>query len=219
MTSTLKADPALVLADTVGKHFGKVAAVSAATFSIASSELIAVVGRSGSGKSTLLQLIAAIDAPSAGSLSWPALGEAGALRPGKISMMFQSPSLVPSLNVLENVGLPLALLDQRQGRDQAANAALARFGLAALAAKLPEELSGGQAQRVALARAIVSRPKLLLADEPTGQLDQTTGGDLMLELIEWARQEGAALVIATHDPRIAAQLAVQWRMDRGFLAT
>lgn len=132
-------------------------------------------------------------------------------------MMFQSPSLVPWLTIIENVSLPLALLEIREGREQLATAALARFGLDALAPKLPEELSGGQAQRVALARAIVARPKLLLADEPTGQLDQLTASDLMAELIDWATEAGAAIVIATHDPQVAAGMALQWRMDHGLL--
>ena len=184
---------------------------------IGSGELIAIVGRSGSGKSTLLQLIAGIDAPTSGTLSWPAFPDPGELRPGCISMMFQSASLVPSLNVLENVCLPLALLDERRGRDQKATAALTRFGLEALTSKLPEELSGGQAQRVGLARAIVSAPKLLLADEPTGQLDHITAGTMMAGLIEWVEETGAALVIATHDPQIASAMALQWHMDHGLL--
>ena len=217
MTNSSFEGPALVLANAIGKSFGAMAAVSGASFSIRHGDLVAVVGWSGSGKSTLLQLIAGIDVPTVGTLAWPAFAGAGPLRPGKISMMFQSPSLVPWLNVVENVVLPLALLEIREGREQLAMDALARFGLDALARKLPEELSGGQAQRVALARAIVSRPKLLLADEPTGQLDQATASDLIAELIDWATEARAAIVIATHDPQVAAGMTLQWRIDHGVL--
>ena len=213
----------LVSAEGIARSFGRdlerVEAVQPSSFLVRSRDRIAIVGRSGSGKSTLLQMIGAIEDPSEGVLAWPALGDKDVLRPGKVAMMFQAPSLIPTLDVLENVSLPLALLGQTQGRDAAAHAALRRFGLADLAPKLPEELSGGQAQRVALARAIVGGPALLLLDEPTGQLDQITASGLMGELIDWADETGAALMIATHDPKVAANMIGQWQMDHGRLVT
>ncbi|MGV8953038.1 MAG: ABC transporter ATP-binding protein, partial [Cypionkella sp.] len=163
--------------------------------------------------------ISGIDIPSAGDLSWPALGMREDLRPGKIAVMFQSPSLVPTLSVLENVALPLALLGVAVDRDGKALEALGLFGLEDLAGKLPEELSGGQAQRVALARAIVGQPDLVIADEPTGQVDRATGTVVMETLIAWAEASGAALLIATHDQAIADRLPHSWQMDHGRLST
>ena len=132
--------------------------------------------------------------------------------------MFQGPSLLAPLDVAENVALPL-LLDGSDERTAAANArrALARLGLDGLAAKLPEELSGGQAQRVAVARVLAGRPRLILADEPTGQLDHDTGAVVIDALLEAAGALGAALVVATHDPVVARRLQVRWRMEDGAL--
>lgn len=197
----------------------EIRALEPASFEIAEDDRIALVGRSGSGKSTLLHLISGIDTPSHGDMSWPGLGARGELRPGKIAIMFQTPSLVPTLNVLENVALPLALLGMEQGREQQALAALDRFHLADVAAKLPEELSGGQAQRVALARAIVGQPALVIADEPTGQVDRATAAEVMQTLIGWAEDHKAALLIATHDRTVAKKLPLTWQMDHGRLDT
>lgn len=212
----------LVEAIAVSRRFrrgaSEVVAVEAATFRILAGETIAIVGRSGSGKSSLLHLIAGLDDPSAGSLAWPALGGRDQLRPGKIGMMFQSSSLVPSLDVLENVTLPLALLGGLDDASGRATSVLDRFGIGDLADKLPEQLSGGQAQRVALARALVTRPKLVLADEPTGQLDRASGASLIEALLGWCAETGAALLLATHDPDIAGRMTRGWRMDHGILS-
>jgi len=181
---------------------------------------IALTGPSGSGKSTLLHLLAGLDSPTAGSVDWPALGPPGRLRPGPVAMVFQAPSLLPPLDVVENVALPLVLGgDDEAAARGAALAALDRLDLGDLARKLPEELSGGQAQRVAVARALVGAPRLLLADEPTGQLDQVTGGHVVDALVETAELTGCALVVATHDPAVAARLAAQWHMIDGRLFT
>jgi putative ABC transport system ATP-binding protein/lipoprotein-releasing system ATP-binding protein len=194
-----------------------VRALRPTTCCIFADEQIAIVGRSGSGKSTLLHLIAGLDDPTSGTLSWPLLGAKEELRPGKISVVFQSPSLVPWLDVVENVALPLALASSKEDGMPAAMRALERFGLQDLAGKLPEELSGGQAQRVALARAIVTNPKLILADEPTGQLDHVTGTAIVESLAEWSTANGCAVVIATHDASVAARMHRVWRMDHGTL--
>jgi putative ABC transport system ATP-binding protein/lipoprotein-releasing system ATP-binding protein len=179
---------------------------------------VAIVGPSGSGKSTLLHLLAGLDNPTTGSVSWPALGNRSLLRPGPVAVVFQAPSLLPPLDVIENVALPVLLAGaDRTTAEEAAHHALARLGLDALAAKLPEELSGGQAQRVAVARALAGAPRLILADEPTGQLDHVAGTQVIAVLLEVAMLTGAALVISTHDPQIARRLRRHWQMVDGRL--
>lgn len=192
-------------------------ALRLATCSVHAGDRIVVVGRSGSGKSTLLHLMAGLDEPTAGTVTWPALGDRQALRPERIGMMFQAQSLVPWLDVAENVALPLQLAGRTQRANNEAMAALQRFELDHLAGKLPEELSGGQAQRVSLVRALVTAPRLLLADEPTGQLDHKTAAHLLDTMFGWARETGAALVVATHDPLVVERFATRWQMQHGVL--
>jgi ABC-type lipoprotein export system ATPase subunit len=179
---------------------------------------VAVVGASGSGKSTLLHLLAGLDQPTTGEVSWPALGDRPRLRPGPIAMVFQSPSLLPALDVIENVALPLVLagITDRDARAQAATT-LEHLGLGGLGAKLPEEISGGQSQRIAVARALVASPVLILADEPTGQLDAASAAEVIDALLDTARSTGAALIVATHDPIVAGQLEHRWSMIDGQL--
>ncbi|MFC6751565.1 ABC transporter ATP-binding protein [Deinococcus aquaticus] len=176
---------------------------------------MALLGTSGSGKSTLLHLLGALDAPTSGSLSWPALGAPENLRPGLVSFVFQAQSLLAPLSALENVALPLILngQDTRSALHEALEW-LKRLDLGTLADQLPEELSGGQAQRVAVARALVTRPRLILADEPTGQLDSVTAQHLMDVLLS-ALPPNAALVLATHDPAVAARLNAVWHLRDG----
>ena len=186
---------------------------------IGPGEQIAIMGSSGSGKSTLLHLIAGLDAPTTGSVTWPALGDRASLRPGPIALVLQGPSLLPPLEVTENVALPLVLggVDAGESTERARDA-LARFDLTDLADKLPEELSGGQAQRVAIARALAQHPQLLLADEPTGQLDHVTGAAVIGILLEAAAGWGATLVVSTHDPEIAVRFGRRWAIDDGRLS-
>ena len=128
------------------------------------------------------------------------------------------PSLLPPLTVVENVALPLLLAGRTEAEaTSGARAALERLDLADLASKLPEEISGGQAQRVAVARALTGHPVLLLADEPTGQLDHENASAVVDVLEEAAQHSGAALIVATHDPEVAGRLSRQWRMDDGAL--
>ncbi len=211
------AEPLAVALD-VSRTFGTVEALHHATCEIHEGDRIALVGPSGSGKSTLLQLLAGIDAPTTGTISWPALGLRERLRPDKIAVVFQGPSLLPPLSVIENVRLPV-LLQGVSGEEamSRAEAALATFGVSHLRDKLPEEISGGQAQRVAIARAIASRPVLLLADEPTGQLDSGTAQDVLSELLGTLAERSVAAVIATHDPRVAERLNEKWQMSHGVL--
>jgi putative ABC transport system ATP-binding protein/lipoprotein-releasing system ATP-binding protein len=189
-----------------------------ASFRVRPGDRIAIVGPSGSGKSTLLQLIGHLDTPTSGKLEWPALGPPGTLRPRHIGIVFQSASLLPTLSAVENVELPLRLLGDEGDPRRTALAALESVGLAAIADKLPDELSGGQAQRVGLARALALRPRLVLADEPTGQLDRPTAQLAMDALLEALVGSDTALVVATHDPAVAARLDASWRLDHGRLS-
>jgi ABC-type lipoprotein export system ATPase subunit len=169
---------------------------------------IALVGPSGSGKSTLLHLLAGLDTPTVGTV------ERDDVRPG---VVFQGPSLLDPLSVLENTELPLVLAGAPDARERA-RAALERLGLGELADKLPEEISGGQSQRVAVARALAGEPRLILADEPTGQLDHEAAAAVIEVLLAAADHAGAALVISTHDPAVASQLQTRWEMHSGRLS-
>lgn len=180
---------------------------------------IALIGPSGSGKSTLLHIIGGFIPPTDGEVSWPALGPKGDLLPDKIQSAFQAPSLFPALTVRDNIALPLLLAGRDTVPGLTPDDLLARFGLSELALKLPEELSGGQAQRVAMLRALSISPRLILADEPTGQLDSQTAQAFLTTVIAAADEIGAALVIATHDPAVAARMDRQWLIDHGQLLT
>lgn len=207
-------------ARTFGQGPGALVAVHGASCQVAAGERIAITGPSGSGKSTLLHLLAGLETPTAGEIGWPEFGATAALRARDIGVVFQGPSLLPALDVLENTQLPLLLADMAPHEARArAQRALARLGIEALARKLPEELSGGQAQRVAVARVLAQRPRLVLADEPTGQLDQATGHRVIDVLLATAEQLGAALVVTTHDPTVADRLPTRWTMHDGRLTT
>ncbi len=187
---------------------------------VAVHDRVAIMGPSGSGKSTLIHLLAGLDDPTAGSVSWPALGERRELRPGPVAVVFQGPSLLPELTVQENIALPLVLAGKtdRAAREHA-RAALKLVGLADIAEKLPEEISGGQSQRAAVARCLAGRPLLILADEPTGQLDHEAGAAVIEVLVRAADECGAGLVVSTHDPAVADRLAMRWTMADGRLDT
>lgn len=195
-----------------------ITALESATCTVSPGDRIAVVGPSGSGKSTLLHLMGGLDAPTSGSVSWPELGTRQQLRPEKIGLIFQSASLMAPLTVVENVEIPLLLAGADPAKARISSfAALKDVGLDAIADKLPEELSGGQAQRVAVARILAARPKFIIADEPTGQLDHPTAQGLFDVLLAALANTDAALVVATHDPQIADRLQVIWKMQYGKL--
>jgi ABC-type lipoprotein export system ATPase subunit len=196
-----------------GNGQGTVIAIDEATFEIRRGDRIALTGPSGSGKTSLLHLIAALDQPSGGVIEWPALGEAKDLRPGPVAIAFQGPSLLPPLTVAENVALPVLLAGGTEAEAAtAASALIERLGLSDVASKLPEEISGGQAQRAGVARALMGEPQLILADEPTGQLDRSSAAKLVDVLLQQAEATGAALVVATHDAEIAERLPLRWSM-------
>ena len=212
----------VVQAHDVARTFGKgpaaIVAVHGVSCEVHAGQQIALTGPSGSGKTTLLHLFAGLDTPTTGTIEWPALGGISDLRPGPVAVVFQSPSLLPPLDVVENVALPLLLQgESRISARSAASAALKRLGLEALASKLPEELSGGQAQRVAIARVLAGRPRLILADEPTGQLDHHNGALVVDALISAATELGATLIINTHDQTVADRLPIRWAMASGRL--
>lgn len=205
---------------TFGKGQGAVVAVHDVSCEVRAGDRIAVTGPSGSGKSTLLHILAGLDQPTAGSVSWPAIGPIRSLRPGSVGIVFQGPSLLPPLNVLENVALPLLLLGSTEAEaTDWAMVFLTYLGLEGLVQQLPEELSGGQSQRVAIARALVTRPRLVLADEPTGQLDHVSASAVIDVLLNATSDAGTALVVTTHDHRIADKLTHQWAMADGHITS
>jgi lipoprotein-releasing system ATP-binding protein len=201
-------------------RFGEtvVVALASATCRISPGDRVALVGPSGSGKSTLLHLMGGLDVPTTGRVCWPGLGERESLRPEKIAFVLQTPSLLAPLTVVENVEMPL-LLGRRGTKEarRAASEALERIELAHIADKLPEELSGGQAQRVAVARALVYRPRLILADEPTGQIDQPTAKHLFDVLFAALEGTDTALVVSTHNTTVAGRMSNCWHMQYGVL--
>ena len=202
----------LIEARDAGKSFGQTAALTGATVAVSAGEILAVMGPSGSGKSTLLHCLAGIFTPDSGEIWFDGkrldtLSDARRteLRRTAFGFVFQFGQLVPELTVADNIALPLLL--SRTGRKTAyarADAWLPRLGIAGLGGRRTGELSGGQAQRVALARALVVQPQVLFADEPTGSLDTLAGEMVMDLLVSAAREEGATVIIVTHEARVAA---------------
>ncbi|MEW2550425.1 ABC transporter ATP-binding protein [Streptomyces zhihengii] len=193
-----------------GSGAAAVHALRGVSFEIPRGELVALKGRSGSGKTTLLNLVGGLDSPDGGSITvdgteLAGLGESGLLelRRDRIGFIFQSFGLIPILSAAENVGVPLRLRrTEPRVREERVALMLALVGLADHAAQRPGELSGGQQQRVAIARALANRPALLIADEPTGQLDAETGLAVMELLRAVVRSEGVTALVATHDAQL-----------------
>jgi putative ABC transport system ATP-binding protein len=199
-----------------------VRAVDGISFRVERGESVAIIGPSGCGKSSLLNILGCLDRPTAGSYEldgrdMAALDddELAALRNRHIGFVFQSFNLLPRMSAAENVELPLLYGAVKNSRE-IARIALERVGLESRAHHLPSELSGGQRQRVAIARAIVTRPSILLCDEPTGALDSRTGRDV-IELLLSLNAEGATLVVVTHDLGIARGLSRAIRMKDGLI--
>jgi putative ABC transport system ATP-binding protein len=200
----------LLRVENLGKHYGSTPVFANVQFAVAPGEFVAIVGDSGVGKSTLLNCLAGLDTWDTGSITHGStdLGQlddtARALwRRAHVGFVFQAFHVLPHLDVAQNVALPLMLL----GQTDAARVQhmLAAVGLEAFSARLPQQLSGGQLQRVAIARALVHRPALLLADEPTGNLDPTTATRVMDLLLAQTREHGASLVLVTHSDTAAAR--------------
>ena len=223
---TMADAPALEMAEvglSLSSTAGEVRILQAANLVVRAGERVAVVGPSGSGKSSLIAVAAGLERPSAGTVrllgyDLTRLGEdaRARLRRGRVALVFQNFHLLPNMTAEENIAAPLEI-DRRSGATRLARDWLGRVGLAARGGHYPHQLSGGEQQRVAIARALAVGPELLFADEPTGNLDPVTAAhvaDLMLQLVA---ESGAAMVLVTHDPVLAARLDRRVGVDAGRL--
>ena len=206
---------------------GQVQVLNDVDFTIDAAEMVAIVGASGSGKSTLMHILAGLDRPTSGAVlfdgqdvtRWSA-SQLAKWRNQNVGFVYQFHHLLPEFNALENVAMPLLI----QGRPSAeakqrATELLERVGLAHRLEHRPAQLSGGERQRVAVARAFANRPKLVIADEPTGNLDGETAEAVYQLMLELNREQGTAFIIVTHDEHLAAQLQRTERLSRGHLVT
>jgi putative ABC transport system ATP-binding protein len=200
-----------------------VRALRGVSLTVEPGELVAIAGPSGSGKSTLLHLLGALDRPSSGTVRFSGRdvaaltdAELATLRNREIGFVFQQFQLLPRTTALANVGLPLVYAGtSRAERQQRATSALEQVGLGHRLHHRPQQLSGGEQQRVAIARALVTRPRLVLADEPTGNLDTRTGAEIMALLTSLNRDEGVAVIVITHDAEVAALAPRRLRIRDG----
>jgi putative ABC transport system ATP-binding protein len=222
--------PVIVDVCNVSRTFGggraAVRALRDVTCTIRQGELTALVGRSGSGKTTLLNVIGGLDRPTAGTVTVAgqdvtAMSERERMlfRRSTVSFIFQSFGLIPILSAAENAGVPLRIAGTPvREREERVGLMLNLVGLANHAKQRPNELSGGQQQRVAIARALAGRPQLLIADEPTGQLDSQTGRQIMRLLRTVVRSEGITALVATHDPVLIDLADATFKLDDGVLS-
>ncbi|MDI6099500.1 ABC transporter ATP-binding protein [Actinoplanes sp. NEAU-A12] len=202
----------LLVADGVSKSFGATHALNGASLQVFPGEVLALTGPSGSGKSTLLHCLSGILAPDSGRVSYEGRDlttltdrERSALRRGAFGFVFQFGQLVPELTCLENVALPLRLAGVRRTRaERSAADLLTRLEVGEVAGKRPGQTSGGQGQRVAVARALITSPRVIFADEPTGALDSRNGEQVMRLLVAAAKERSSAVVLVTHEARIAS---------------
>jgi putative ABC transport system ATP-binding protein len=202
---------------------GDVPVLRGIDMTVDAGDTLALTGESGSGKSTLLHLIGGLDVADAGTITLDGqeittMDDAGraALRRSSVGIIFQQFNLIPSLTVSANIAFQarLAGVYDKPQVDELTD----RLGLGEHQLKYPDQLSGGQQQRVAIARALAAKPKLILADEPTGNLDETTAEDVMTQMLELVAQTGAALVMVTHSPRLADQMSRRLHLRQGLLA-
>ncbi|MGK4580094.1 ABC transporter ATP-binding protein [Kitasatospora sp. HPMI-4] len=211
-TSDLSTPPPLLSAVDLHKSFGPTKALAGAEMHVWAGEVVAVMGPSGSGKSTMLHCLAGIVPPDSGEVSYDGRlltgmsdTERSALRRSEFGFVFQFGQLVPELSCLENVALPLRLAGVRRAEaERRAAEWMARLEVDSLGRKRPGEVSGGQGQRVAVARSLVTGPRVIFADEPTGALDSLNGERVMQLFTAAAKESGAAVVLVTHEARVAA---------------
>ncbi|MCX6067216.1 MAG: ABC transporter ATP-binding protein [Chloroflexi bacterium] len=204
----------------------EVNALRGLTMSIERGEVVAIVGPSGSGKSTLMNILGCLDRPTSGNYTLDNESVAGLgddqlanIRNRKVGFIFQSFNLLPRQTALSNVELPLRYSGKKEGRKERARQSLIAVGLQDRMSHRPYELSGGQQQRVAIARALVNDPAIIMADEPTGNLDSKVGQEIMDLLLNLNKQVGTTLIIVTHDPKIAAQTQRIIRIRDGMVDT
>jgi ABC-type lipoprotein export system ATPase subunit len=203
-------DPLVRTRDLV-KNYGSVSVLRGVTFEVAPGERVAILGKSGSGKSTLLHLIGGLDVPTSGTvtvagrnLGQLSRNERAEFRLTTVGIIFQAFHLIPNRSAVENVELPMTFAARsKRERHRQAVAVLETIGLGHRLKHRPAELSGGERQRVAIARALVNQPQLLLADEPTGNLDSATGTGVLEEILQQVKSRGMALVLVTHDEELA----------------
>lgn len=217
MTTTTTQDPPVIATD-LHYAYGSGTVLDGAGLTVEAGAELAVTGRSGSGKTTLLLVLAGLLVPDRGTVRWPGLAADPVVRRGQIGLVFQAPSLIPELTAAENVALPLRL----RGADRAQAGAATEQALGVVAVRdaadaLPAQLSGGMQQRVAAARALAGRPRLLLADEPTGALDRATAVTVLAALRDAVIGTGGALVVATHDEEMAGLLSGRAVLENGRL--
>jgi putative ABC transport system ATP-binding protein len=209
---TEPAETSTLTAHEVSKSFGATPALIDVSVAIATGEIVAITGSSGSGKSTLLHCLSGILLPDSGEISYGETridtlpdADRSKLRRSAFGVLFQFGQLVPELTAIENITLPLMLAgESRRPSIRRAEALLERLGIGELGRTRPGEMSGGQGQRVALARALITDPRVLFADEPTGALDSLTGETVLSDLVRTARATGMTVVIVTHDAKVAA---------------
>jgi ABC-type lipoprotein export system ATPase subunit len=228
VTDKIKTGTNIIAIDGVSKHYdGGVRALDGVDLTIGHGERIAIMGPSGSGKSTLLNLISGLDRPTSGTISFEGRplnemsdNEITILRRRKIGLIFQTFNLLSTLTAIENVSLPLRLDGKsRRTAEVRASEMLKRLGLGDRLSHLPDALSGGERQRIAIARALVFEPPVLLADEPTGNLDSTTGEEIMGVLDELHDEFGTAIILVTHNQTAAAHCERQISMIDGRIAS
>jgi len=214
----------LLQIDGLTKAFGPVEVLKGVSLTLDRGQTLALTGESGSGKSTLMHLAAALDTADAGSIQLDGIEISdlddparAAVRRDRVGLVFQQFNLIPSLTVAQNIAFQARL----SGRHDAARCTMLadRLGIGDLTRRYPEELSGGQQQRVAIARALANRPDLILADEPTGNLDEATGDAVLDLLLDLVAETGAALMMVTHSTRLAARLDRRLHLSRGLVST
>ncbi len=231
MTEPIAANPtSMVVVENVTRRYGSgsaaVTALDNVSVTVPAGAVVALAGRSGSGKTTLLNCIGGLDRPTSGTITVDGANvtrmserQRTAMRRDRVAFVFQTFGLVPMLTAIENVGLPLRLKGMRPAEREARVAELLEMvGLAGHGQQRPAELSGGQQQRVAIARALAGKPRLLIADEPTGQLDADTGAQILTLLKDVVSAQGMTALISTHDPTLMEAADLTIRLADGHLA-